>query len=142
MAQDTQAADRVRTAYDPPAAPDTGRGWAVFCGSLFIMVALANTIYGIAALAKDDYFRVDELLFWDISAWGVFALIFAAFQAFTGIMILRQRGVGALLGIVLAVFHATVTLMSIGAYPLWSTLLLALDGLIVYGLTVHSDEWA
>jgi hypothetical protein len=44
---------------------------------------------------------------------------------------------GALLGIGLALISGLVALFSIGAYPVWSIVVLAIDGLIIYALTVH-----
>jgi hypothetical protein len=32
---------------------------------------------------------------------------------------------------------ATLALVSIGAYPLWSIIIMFVDGLIIYGLTVY-----
>ncbi len=32
---------------------------------------------------------------------------------------------------------AVVALLSIGAYPLWSVIILGLDGLVIYVLTVY-----
>jgi len=38
--------------------------------------------------------------------------------------------------------HATIALLSIAAYPLWTVIVLVVDGLIIYGLTVHGFEEA
>ena len=44
---------------------------------------------------------------------------------------------GALLGIMLAGLSAANSLLSVGAYPIWSLIILALDGVIIYALTVY-----
>jgi hypothetical protein len=141
MAQEMQTPTRFDTAYASPPRADSGRGWSVFAGVMFLVAASANALYGIAALANDDYFAADELLFGDLAAWGVFALIFATLQLATGVMILRRQAFGAVTGIMLAVIHATVALISIGAYPLWTCVVLVVDGLIIYGLSVHGADW-
>jgi hypothetical protein len=38
---------------------------------------------------------------------------------------------------VLAALSAIVALLSLGAYPLWSVIILLLDGLVIYALTVY-----
>jgi hypothetical protein len=120
---------------------ESGRGWAIFAGVMFIVASASNLLYGISALANDDYFAADELLFGDLAVWGVVALGFAAAQFGTALLILQRSALGALFGITLATLHAVAALASIGAYPLWTTVLLVVDGLIIYGLCVHGDRW-
>jgi hypothetical protein len=122
------------------APPSEGHGWWVFAGVLFLFAAVVNVVWGISAISKDDLFRADELLFGDLSAWGVVYLCLAALQGITGILILRLSATGAVLGIVLAGLHATVSLFSIGAYPLWSVTAMVIDGLIIYGLAAHAVD--
>jgi hypothetical protein len=145
MARETQTPAGADTGYGPsygaPSELRHGRGWLTFAAVLFIVAGVANALWGISALVNDDYFRADELLFGDLSMWGVFYLVLAAVQLGTAWLILRGSPVGALLGIGLAVLHGTIALMSIGAYPLWTVIVLTIDGLIIYGLTVYGlDE--
>jgi hypothetical protein len=49
---------------------------------------------------------------------------------------------GALLGITLAALNAVIALLSVGAYPIWSLVILALDGVVIYALTAHGDAFA
>lgn len=76
--------------------------------------------------------------------WGWIYLGFAAVQLVTGGLIVSMRGgrraVGAALGIGIALLPALMVLMSIGAYPIWSIILLAIDGLIIYGLAAYGFE--
>jgi hypothetical protein len=142
MAHQMQAPSRLDAGDGVAPYGESGRGFARFAGVMFLVVAGANALYGISALVNDDYFAADELLFGDLAAWGVMYLIFAVAQLATGIMILRQQAFGAFTGIILASLHALVALASIGAYPLWTTIVLVIDGLIIYGLSVHGGDWA
>jgi len=143
MAQQLHAPPALNAADGNGIAPyaDSGHGWAVFAGVMLLLAAGANVLYGIAALANDDYFAIDELLFGDLAVWGVVALLFAGAQLFTGVLVLKRRAMGALMGIVVATLHGFAALASIGAYPLWTVAVLVLDGLIIYGLTVHGGSW-
>jgi hypothetical protein len=137
----TRHGDGTSTAGPP--VPRTGRrdteggGWLTFAAVMFLIAATFNTVYGIAALANDDYFAVDELLFGDLSLWGALYLIVAACQAGAAFLIFGRRSGGAMLGILLAGLNATLALLSVGAYPLWSIIVMVVDGLIIYGLTVY-----
>jgi hypothetical protein len=128
--------------YGAPSDVRDGSGWLTFAAVMLTIAGVANALWGISALVNDDYFTADELLFGDLSMWGVFYLLLAAAQLAAAWLILRRSAVGALLGIGLVMLHALVALMSIGAYPLWTVIVLAIDGLIVYGLTVHGFEEA
>lgn len=128
----------------PPATENparaSGHGWLTFAGVLFLIAASVNALWGISALVNDDYFAADELLFGDLSLWGALYLAFAALLVATGILILRRSDAGIVLGTVLASVHGLTALMTIGAYPLWTALVLVLDGLIIYGLLVHGAD--
>ena len=121
---------------------EAGAGWAVFAGVMFLTVAALNTLYGIAALVNDDYFAADELLFGDLAMWGGLALFIALVQVVVGVLLLRRQASGVVLGIMLCVVHATFALVTIGAYPVWNVIAIAIDGLIIYGLSVHGADWA
>jgi hypothetical protein len=114
-----------------------GRGFITLAGVMLFIAAAANALWGIAAFANDDYFTADELLFGDLSAWGGVYLAVAAVQLVTAVLIFNKSRVGAMLGILIASVNAIAQLMAIGAYPLWSVVVLVIDGLIIYGLCVY-----
>ena len=118
-----------------------GGGWIVFAATFLITLGIFNSIWGIAALADDARFRADELLFGDLAVWGGVMLAIGVLQLFVGIRIYAGSEMAQVVGMLLAVLNATVQLMSIGAYPLWSVVVLVLDGLVLYGLTVYGERW-
>ena len=114
-----------------------GRDWATFVVVLFFILGCFSLIDGLAALMADDYFRIDELLFGDLALWGVIYLLVGALQLCAAWLIRRGSEAGALLGMTLAAISAVVAMLSIGAYPIWSVIILGLDGLVIYVLTVY-----
>ena len=125
--------DRTRT---------DGEGWAVFAGVLFVLAGIFHVMWGFAALANDDNFVSDELLFGDLSLWGVFYLVLGALQLGAAWLIAQSRASGRLLGLALAGLSAINAMASLGAYPLWSATILIVDLLVIYGLAVHGDAYA
>ncbi len=115
-----------------------GQGWAAFAATMVLIVGVFNVIYGLAAIVDDDYLT-GELLFGDVSLWGWIHLILGVLQVVTATMIYAGNDFGAVLGIMFAGFSAIAALLSIGAYPVWSVIILVLDGLIIYALTVYGD---
>ena len=120
---------------------ERGENWATFVVVLFIVLGIFNIVDGIAALANDDYFHVDELLFGDLSLWGTIYLVVGAVQLLTAYLVSRGSYAGALLGITLAGLNAVAALLSVGAYPVWSIIILVLDGVVIYALTVYGDAF-
>ena len=120
-------------------APRQGTGWAAFAATMILVLGTFNVIWGVAALVEDDYFVADELLFGDLSLWGVIYLIIGGIQILTAAMIFSGSDLAAVVGIMIAGINAIGALLSIGAYPIWSIVILVVDGLVIYALTVYGD---
>ncbi len=122
--------------------PSTDTGWATFAGVLFTLAGIFHLLWGFAALAHDDNFVADELLFGGLTLWGILYLVLGAAQLGAAYLIGRARRSGQLLGMLLAGLSATNAMFTFGAYPIWAAVILALDLLVLYGLAVHGDDYA
>ena len=69
--------------------PTTDTGWATFAGVLFLLVGIFHLMWGFAALANDDNFISDELLFGDLTLWGLLYLALGATQLGAAYLIAR-----------------------------------------------------
>jgi hypothetical protein len=125
-----------------PGRPVTESGWPVFAGVLFVLAGIFHVMWGFAAIGNDDNFVADELLFGDLTLWGVFYLALGGLQLLAAWLIGTSRRSGQILGIVLASLSAVNAMFSFAAYPLWSATILILDLLVIYGLSVHGDDYA
>ena len=128
----------------PPADshPASGRsGLVTFAGIMLLVAAAFNLLDGIVALVNDDYYKVDELLFGDLSLWGAWWLFLGATLLFAGWGVLTRKEWAEFLGIGLAGINAFTQLMFLGAYPAWSIAAMAVDGLIIYALTANFAEF-
>jgi len=57
-----------------------------------------------------------------------------------GLGLLRGQTWARVTGVVLAVVSALVNITFLAAYPLWSTLVIAVDVIVIYALIVHGRE--
>jgi hypothetical protein len=132
------------TASDHHRPRTSTSGWVVFSATMIFLAAAANLIYGITMLVNDEWvvLGVDEILIFDLTTVGVIALLFAAFQLFVGMGVLGGELWARILGIIFAALNALAQMAFISVYAEWSWLLLVIDVLIIYGLTVHGDEVA
>lgn len=116
-----------------------GAGWAAFAGVMVLMLGVFNAIWGLVALVDDDYFVAGGLLFWDLDGWGLVLLIIGGLQILAAMLIFVGNALGAFLGVLFAMLNAVGQLLAIEAYPIWSIIVLVLDALVIYALTVYGD---
>jgi hypothetical protein len=119
-----------------------GGGWITFAAILFLVVGAFNVIDGIALLVDDNYFRADELLFGDLSLWGWLAIFMGAGQVLIGLAIFSGNVLAQIVGVFWAGLNACLHLLAIGAYPAWSIIIMAIDGLVIYGLIMYGRAFS
>ena len=116
-----------------------GGSWLAFAATLIVLVGAFNLVDGIVAVSKHDYV-VDDLLFGDLTAWGWVMIAFGAAQFAAGVAIVARAFWGSLAGIVLAGFNAIGQLGFLRHYPVWSTIIIAVDVLVIYALTMYGGH--
>lgn len=124
----------------------TGRtsGWVVFAGTVTLLAAAANLLYALTLLAKDEWIVIapEALIRFDLTTVGVIYLIFGALQLFIALGIFHGDLWARILGIVGASLNILAQMAFLSVYPAWSWLVIIVDALVIYGLTVHGDEVA
>jgi hypothetical protein len=123
-----------------PYSPET-RGWATFVAVYLMIVGVLNIIWGIAALSNKSYFTTGGLLWSSLNTWGWVAIILGALQLIGAGLVASRNAAGAVIAGFLAFFGIMLNFLSIGAYPVWSVILLVIDALIIWAVTVHSEEF-
>lgn len=133
-----------RTDYVDYEVLETTSGWVVFSGVVILVGALVNLIFGITLLANPDWIVItpEALIRFDLTTVGVAYLIFAAIQLFVSSGVFLGALWARVLGIMGASINALAQMAFMSVYPAWAWLLLIIDGLVIYGLTVHGDEIA
>jgi hypothetical protein len=136
-----------RTANPPPVVPGEGpdrpaahgwTSWVLFAGVMLILLGGFHVIQGLVALgggAADGHVLVTDPV---IRGWGHVALGVVA--ALVGLGLLAGAAVARVLGVVLALISAVANLASTGAFPVGSAVLIAVDLVVVYAITVHGGE--
>ena len=123
--------------------PTAWVGVVVFGGVMMLMMGGFQIIEGIVALVRDEYYLVTRsgLLFtFDFTVWGWIHLTIGLVAVAAGFGVLMGAMWARVLGIVIAVLSALVNIAFLSAYPIWSTIVIATDVLVIYALTVHGAE--
>lgn len=118
-------------------------GWAVFAAAVAITMGVYQAIQGLVAIFDDEYYLVGSnglVVAVDYTVWGWVHLTIGLAAVAGGIGLLQRRSWGRIVVVCLAGLSALVNLGFLAAYPLWSTLIIALDIIVIYALTVHWDE--
>jgi hypothetical protein len=115
-----------------------GEGWVLFAGVMLATLGTLNLIDGIAAVSNSTFFVGDaKFILGDLNTWGWVLIVAAVVQLAAAVGVwMRVTGV-RWIGVAIAAVNLIVQMFFISAYPLWSTMLIVLDVLVIYGLVAH-----
>jgi len=118
-------------------------GWIVFAAAMMTLLGMFHVLQGIVALVNDDYFVVGHsglLVSADYTTWGWAHLIGGLVIAGAGLALFAGRMWGRVVGVVMAMLSAVANLGFLAAFPVWSSLMILIDVLVIWALTVHGQE--
>jgi hypothetical protein len=115
--------------------PERSHGWTLFATIVVGVAGAWNVMLGVAALVKKEYFHEGALLYQNLSFWGWVWIVVGGLQLLTAILIAARTTAGKALGLIGASVSMLVWFFSIGAHPLSTILVIALDVLVLYALT-------
>jgi hypothetical protein len=131
-------ATHTKPARTPTPAPTQSRnGWITFAGTYLVIAGALNLIWGVTALAQKEYFHEDGLIFSNLQFWGWIAVVIAAVQILGGALIFMRKVGGMIMGLVLGGCGVLFNFLSIGAYPVWSSIAIGCSLLVLWAVTVH-----
>jgi hypothetical protein len=118
-------------------------GWVVFGGVMLIMLGALQIIQGLVALFDDEFYVVRPsglVLEIDYTTWGWVHLLIGAAGVLAGLGLLAGNMVARVVGVGVAFLSALANLAFISAYPFWSTIVIAIDVIVIYAIVVHGRE--
>jgi hypothetical protein len=117
-------------------------GWISFATVMLTMIGAFNIVEGLAALMTGTVSFIDEglLVVVNLTVWGVLALVSGALLIAVGLGLISRSEVARVAAVVLIALHALVQLVALAAFPVWSLLMIALDVVVLFALTVHWSE--
>lgn len=117
-------------------------GWGYFAACLLVMVGFFQMIMGLSALVNDEFYVAldGNLLLLDFTTWGWIHLTLGLFVLIAGLSLFTGSLWARVVAILLASINLVVQFSFVGVYPIWSIILMVIDTLVIYALTVHGDE--
>jgi len=126
-----------------PAEPTGWVGMIVFGGIMMVLLGFFQGLQGLIALFNDTYYLVTPnglVLSFDYTLWGWIHLLLGVVAILAGFGVLAGQTWARVVGVILAVLSAIVNFVFFSAYPIWSTIIIVVDILVIYALTAHGRE--
>jgi hypothetical protein len=142
----------MSTPYVPPASDrgeldysyyddEAGYGLVTFAGVMLLIAGVLNTLYGIAAIDKANFYINDaKYVFGDLQTWGWFLVVLGVVQLLAAFAIWRGTAWGRWFGVACATVNAVLQMLWIPAYPILAITLLAIDIAVIYGLLAYGGR--
>jgi hypothetical protein len=101
-----------------------------------------DLMYGLAAVINDQVLSVGGrgVVVWDFSTWGWFHLGVGALMLLTCWGLFAVKGWARWTTVALATINTLLQFATITAFPLWALLMITLNVIIMYQLTVNWPE--
>ena len=117
-------------------------GWVYFAGLMMVLLGVFQAIAGLVALFKDEVYAIGPNNIWilDFTTWGWAHLILGVIIVCAGMAVLAGKMWGRVVGIIMASLSAVANFGFIPVYPIWSTLMVVLNGVVIYALVAHGAE--
>jgi hypothetical protein len=144
----TESSHRAPYESAEPLPPLTGGqtgwgGWVVFAGTLLVMLGVFHIMQGLVAVFRDEVLLVGPsglVVNVDYTAWGWFHIVGGAVIILVGGCLLAGQMWARVVTVIVATLSAVANMAFLPAFPVWSAILIALDVLVIWAVTVHGSE--
>lgn len=117
-------------------------GWVYFAAFMLIAIGFFQTILGFTALLNDEWLVSvgGQLLLLDYTTWGWIHLILGIVSMVAGTGLFNGSNWARIIAIILVLLNFLSQFAFVSVYPLWSIIIMVVDILVLYALTVHGRE--
>lgn len=124
------------------ATPTAWAGWVFFGAAMLVLIGTMQLVQGLGALFNPDFFVVtDNRVFaFDLTTWGWIHTLIGVAALAGGIGTMAGAGWARIVAVVVTALAMLSSIAFITTFPLWSTFVLIIGGLVIYALTVHGRE--
>lgn len=117
-------------------------GWIYFASVLMMLAGGLNIIAGLTGIFNGDFYASvnGQLLVLDYSSWGWIHLLLGAAVLAAGMALLTGQTWGRVVAVILVIFSMLANAAFLPVYPWWSAIVLAIDAIVLYAITMHGNE--
>lgn len=115
---------------------------ATFAGVFLLIASVMDVLQGAAAIANPDFFAgADYTYDFDVAAWGWVHVVLGVISAVVGIGILMRQAWGQVTGMIVAGLAMLTNFAWLPHYPLWSLVIIAFNGFVIWALSVQLKNY-
>lgn len=131
-------------AHTPTAAQPWASGLTAFGAVMLMLTGILDIFRGIMAIAHDDVFLVTRgyVFRFDLTGWGWAHLVLGVLALVVSYGLLRRATWARACGVALAALIIIAGFLSLPYYPVWSIVVIAFSGFIIWALCVVGDDGA
>ncbi len=117
-------------------------GWVAFAGLMLIVAGFFHILAGVVALFKDTVYVNGAANVWvlNYTAWGWIHIVGGLIAWWAGSALLQGKTWARVLAVLIAIVSVVGNMAFVPIQPIWSLLIIAVDLLIIYAVTVHGGE--
>ena len=118
-------------------------GVIAFAAMMMMFLGSLHVFSGFIALFEDDRYVISSsglAISMDYAVWGVVHLSLGVLMATAGWALFYRRPWARIVTIVVAAVSALINWAFLPSYPPWYALMIGLDVLVIWAVTVHYDE--
>lgn len=118
-------------------------GTIAFASFMLLLLGGFHLFGGFIALLEDEKYLVGEedlVVAVNYRAWGIAHMAFAVGMIFASYGLFWRKTWARVLAVVVALLSAIGNLAFLAAYPIWYGLMIGVDILVIYAVTVHAGQ--
>jgi len=114
-------------------------GWVAFAATMLLVLSGIHLFQGVVALIDDEHVvaTAENFILVDITSWGWSLVLWGVLMFAVGLGLLAAMTWARVVGIIIVGLNAVAQVAWIGAYPVWSLLMIALDTVVLFALTAR-----
>jgi hypothetical protein len=119
-------------------------GFSIFAAVMMWWIGAFHAIDGLVALFNDQVFLTTPsyIFKFDLTTWGWIHLVLGTVTFLAGFGVIAGAVWGRVVGVALAVVSAIVNFAFVPYYPVWSLIIIAVDVVVIWALSVHGRDIA
>lgn len=131
----------------PPVSSQSGRaadpsGWIIFAATMLVIVGTLDALWGLAAVLNDEVVTVGGgtgVIVWDFTVWGWIHILIGSLMILTSLGLFAMKGAARWAAVFFAAVSAIFQVGVLPAFPIWASIVIALDVIVIYQLTARWD---
>ncbi|MER6025828.1 hypothetical protein [Streptomyces sp. NPDC001851] len=132
----------THTARTPTAKEQWATGLTAFGAVMLMLAGLMAIFRGIMAIAHDDVFVAtpNYVFRFDLTGWGWIHLILGVVAVVVSAGLLKGAPWARVCGVAIAALIIIASFLSLPYYPIWSVVVIAFSGFIIWALCVVRQD--